>query len=102
MEYRGSGGHLLRRPILRRFKVFPFFSSYFTLSFYPFHCNRSKSDARHSEARLNRFFKHFTGSNPFSRRVISLSLLFTFHSPFTPSLYHYSPLSSFLKPPLLL
>ena len=39
------------------------YSSYFTLSFYPFHCNYSKSNARHLEAHLNRIFKQFTSSN---------------------------------------
>ncbi len=39
------------------------FFSYFTLSFYPFHCNCSKSDAHHLEAHLNHIFKQFTGSN---------------------------------------
>src|SRR5258708_39758212 len=52
---------LVHSSMLQRFS----YSSYFTLSFYPFHCNRSKSDTHHLEAHLNRFFKHFTGFNPF-------------------------------------
>src|SRR5258708_6185451 len=36
MEYRGSGGHLLRWSILQRFKSFPF-PSCFTIGFSPFH-----------------------------------------------------------------
>src|SRR5229473_8645599 len=57
-----------------------FFSPIFTLSFYPFHCNHSKSNTHHSESLPQSLFQALYWLQSISRRVISLSLLFARHS----------------------
>ncbi len=76
-------------PFFNASKYPLFFSPIFTLSFYPFHCNCSKSDACHLESLPQSLFQALYQLQSISRHIISLSLfvclIFYFQS-FTSSL----------------